>query len=112
MITIYKRIFYDICDKNIDVYMDFITDIRNECIETIRELQRPEITVNQIRYLVHKLVGVLSFLESNNDLFYFCKMLLHIDKNNEDLSLYTHWINEIKNYNINTILPVVKYNKN
>jgi hypothetical protein len=98
MFYINKYIFNDICDKNIDTYNEFILCIRQEYINII-EILKNVITVNELRFQIHKLVTIISNLHAN-ELMYICKLLLLIDKNDANIQIETYYpyIQQIINY--------------
>ena len=99
MITIHKNIFYDICNKNIDIYFDLINTIRNEYIETIYNLQK-SVNVEDIRFNTHKLVSILTNITSipSDELLYICYLLL-LNEKTEDINCYIPYTEQIIQYN-------------
>jgi hypothetical protein len=101
MIKIHKRIFYEIFDKNIDMYMEYIETLNVEYSKIITKLSITS-DIPQIRYYVHKLIGILNnfYDDSAIELIYYCKLLLNIDKKNPLFTIddYKEYINLIVNY--------------
>ena len=58
-----------------------------------------EISIPEIRQLVHKLVGVILILEGKNyEIMYYLKLLLNIDKTATNLEHYQTYIKMITDY--------------
>ena len=96
--SVNKYIFYKICDKNIDTYMDIIKTIKEEYINNIK-LLRSTIDCKVIRQIIHKLIGIVSILNGTNiEITFLLKTLLDVDKNTEDYSLYKEYINNLIQY--------------
>ena len=75
-----KYILHEICENNIELYNDIMDTIRCDYNEIIRELAS-ELSIPEIRQLIHKLVGVVLILEGKNyEIMYYLKLLLNIDK--------------------------------
>jgi ribosome-interacting GTPase 1 len=99
MITLNKYIFINICNKNIDTYQDFIDTLNEDYSNIILELSSKNINCNNVRQLIHKMIGLVSiFNNSNHEIIYLCKLILNIDKNNMDFSLYDEYIRWIIQY--------------
>lgn len=101
MITIHKKIFYELFDKNIDLYNDFIGSM-NEDYKRIMKIISNATSIEEIRRNIHSLIGIISVLETanNNELLYRCRLILLIDKNDKNITLkhYASYIEEIINY--------------
>jgi len=99
MIHINKYIFYEVCNKNIDTYDEFISCIKNEYNKIMKKLIEIK-TIPEIRYQIHKLVGIISSF-TNKELLYLCKLILMIDKNdlNNTIAQYKPYIQQILDYN-------------
>jgi hypothetical protein len=92
ILQINRYIFYDICNKNIDLYNDFINDVKNDYNNIILELKKAR-ECKEIRFQIHKLVGILSIIgNKNNELNYICNNCLNIPKDCSDFSSYTYFI--------------------
>ena len=58
-----------------------------------------EISIPEIRQLVHKLVGIVLILEGKNDeIMYYLKLLLNIDKHSTEIKHYQVYIKMITEY--------------
>jgi len=101
MITIHKKIFYELFDKNIDLYNDFISSM-NEDYKRIIKIISNATSIEEIRRNIHSLIGIISVLETSNknELLYRCRLILLIDKNDKNITLktYASYIEEIINY--------------
>jgi hypothetical protein len=101
MITIHKKIFYELFDKNIDLYNDFISSM-NEDYNRIIKIISNATSIEEIRINIHSLIGIISVLENanTNELLYICRLILLIDKNDKNITLkhYASYIEEITNY--------------
>jgi len=99
MLIFHKYIFLNICNKNIDTYQDFMHTINEDYMNIILELSAKNITCSSIRQLIHKMIGLVAiFNNTNEEIVYMCKMILNIDKNSTDISLYTEYIQMILRY--------------
>jgi Mg2+ and Co2+ transporter CorA len=92
ILQINQYIFYDICNKNIDSYNDFINDVKKDYNNIIHELKKAR-ECKDIRFQIHKLVGILSIISNkNNELNYICNNCLNVPKDCSDISSYTYFI--------------------
>lgn len=98
MIRIHKSIFYDICEKNIDLYNDFMKDLLNDYKETLREIQVKN-GIKTIRFYTHRMFGIICYLSNSAEVFYICKMILAVDKQETDVAKYEYWIKELHSIN-------------
>ena len=98
MIHINKYIYKDICNKDYNVYLEFMSCIRTEYMNCLNNIKKST-TISEIRFLTHKLVSIISNL-INNELMYTCKLLLMIDKNHPNITIdnYKPYIDIILNY--------------
>lgn len=93
-----KYIFHEICENNSEQYNDIMDTIRCDYNEIIRELAR-ELSIPEIRQLIHKLVGVVLILEGKTyEIMYFLKMLLAIDKKETNIEYYRIYMKMIMDY--------------
>ena len=79
MMRINKYIFYTICNKDIDLYEEFIETYKQEYTQIINEIKEANKTANCqiIRELIHKLIGIVAIVrESNDELNYILKSIL------------------------------------
>lgn len=96
--SINKYIFYTICNKDIDEY-DTIIDMFRKDYETIINDIKQTTICKEIRYLIHKLVGVIAVINNTNDeLNYILKSILDIQKTNEDFEYYRDYIYMLLNF--------------
>jgi len=102
MMKIHKNIFYNICDKNVDLYMEIIKNIRDEYKEAITNI-KIETNVSIIRYNVHKLLGLICYLGNTEEIFYICKMMLQNNKTETDYKKYEYWIQKLYDISIESI---------
>ena len=87
MISINKYIFYEICNKNIDLYNEYMNDVRIDYYYIIRDLENAY-TIEDIRFNVHKVLSVLSNLQVLNDFVYICKLILLLEKKPTEINKY------------------------
>jgi hypothetical protein len=93
-----KYILHEICENNIELYNDIMDTIRCDYNEIIRELAS-ELSIPEIRQLIHKLVGVVLILEGKNyEIMYYLKLLLNIDKKETKIEYYQVYIKMIMEY--------------
>jgi len=98
MYSINKYIFEDVCDNNMEIYSDIMETIRCDYNEIIGKIAH-EISIPEIRQLVHKLVGVILILEGKNyEIMYYLKLLLNIDKKETNLKHYQTYLKMITDY--------------
>jgi hypothetical protein len=98
MYSINKYIFEDVCDNNMEIYNDIMETIRCDYNDIVGKLAH-EISIPEIRILVHKLVGVVLILEGKNyEIMYYLKLLLNIDKKETNLKYYQVYIKMITDY--------------
>lgn len=98
MINIHKNLFYDVFNKNFDLYDDFIKVIKKEYTKCINDLDKST-NVLEIRNNVHKIVGIISNLLSTkcDELLYLCKLLL-FTKKTESIDIYLPYVKNIIEY--------------
>jgi len=87
MIQLHKFIFQEVCSNNIDLYNEFIQVMKQEFYDTIGKIN-PGYSIDKIRYNTHKLVGIVSYLDNNDEIIYVCSLILAIDKRISDISPY------------------------
>ena len=101
MITIYKKLFYQVFDKNIDLYNDFMQNINSDYNKIIKKITTST-TIEEIRRNIHSLIGIISIFETNikDELLYFCRILLMLDKNNKTITIndYLLYTEKIVNF--------------
>jgi hypothetical protein len=102
MIYIIKKLFEEVFERNIDLYNEFITMSRMEYKSIINILSVSD-SIIDVRFQVHKLIGILSNLldSSTNELMYYCKLLIMINKNDTTINFdsYKPYIEMIINFN-------------
>jgi len=92
MLRINKYIFYEICDKNFEIYLDLITTAKEDYNNIIKEFKNIK-ECHEVRKLAHKLLGIISILDGTNiEILYIVKSMLFIDKSCLDLHLYKNYI--------------------
>ena len=98
MYSINKYIFEDVCDNNMEIYNDIMETIRCDYNDIVGKIVH-EISIPEIRQLVHKLVGVVLILEGKNyEIMYYLKLLLNIDKQSTEIKHYQVYIKMITEY--------------
>ena len=101
MITIHKKLFYEVFDKNIDIYIDFISSINKDYNRIITNISNST-SIEEIRKNIHSLIGIISIFETNisNELLYLCRILLMLDKNDKTIELkhYLYYTEKIVNF--------------
>lgn len=93
-------IFDEICNKDMNAYMDFIKSIQSDFVSIKKELMQDfsQLTIPKIRYLALKLTGIVSYLDNMSELVFICKSILHVDKNHVDMSVYLPYIEMLRDY--------------
>ena len=88
MLSIIKHLFEEVFDKNIDLYNEHLDMIKNEYSSIINLLSVSD-SIIEIRFQVHKLVGLLANLlvPTANECLYWCKLLLVLDRNNTTINI-------------------------
>lgn len=103
MLRINKYLFYYVCNKDIDVYNEIIEIIRQEYNTTIYKLTQTQ-NCQEVRFLIHKLVGIVSScIDTNQECIYLCRCLLQIPKSTTDFTLYKSYIDLLTNLDRSTI---------
>lgn len=93
LIHINSYVFYEVCNKNIDDYYDYMHSVNEDYIGIMNELRNTN-QCNIIRFCTHKLVGILSNLGNiNYEINYICKTILNISKQNTDIKMYAFYLN-------------------
>ena len=104
MLHINKYLFYNVCDKDIDLYNEIIDTIREEYTSTIHKLTNTQ-DCKQIRILIYKLISTVSFcIYTNDECIYLCRSILQIPKLTPDFGLYKYYINLLINLDKEKIL--------
>jgi hypothetical protein len=98
MYKIHRYIFDVVFEQNMDMYRDFIGSVRNDYIDIVKKLSVTQ-DILVIRQLTHKMISVIALFEdSNNEMIYYCRLLLNIDKSITDYSYYSPYIEWIITY--------------
>jgi hypothetical protein len=61
-----KYIFYTLCNKDIEEYDKIMDIFRKDYIKVIKEIKETT-SCKDIRFLVHKLIGIISVINNTND---------------------------------------------
>ena len=98
MILIHKKLFYEVFNKNIDLYFDFMNIIKSEYSDVIIILKNSS-AIPEIRSATHKLVSIISNLLCDNcaEILALCKLLL-LNEKNYDISFYLPCVKNIIDY--------------
>jgi len=103
MMKINKYIFYTLCNKDIEEYDKIMNIFRKDYIKVIKEIKETT-SCKDIRFLVHKLIGIISVINNTNDeLNYILKSILLIPKTTEDFDYYRDYIYMLLNFYQNLI---------
>ncbi len=95
---LHKKIFDDICNKNVDLYYEFIETVKYE-YNTIMQTLLHTTECKQIRILTHKLISSVTILENVYlEIKYICSLILSTNKNETDFNTYKPYIEMLKNY--------------
>jgi hypothetical protein len=98
-----KYIFYTLCNKNIEEYDKIMDIFRKDYIKVIKEIKETT-SCKDIRFLVHKLIGIISVINNTNDeLNYILKSILLLPKTTEDFDYYRDYIYMLLNFDKNLI---------
>jgi hypothetical protein len=98
-----KYIFYTVCNKDIDEYEKIMVIFRKDYIKVIKEIKETT-SCTDIRFLVHKLIGIISVINNTNDeLNYILKSILLIPKTTKDFDYYRDYIYMLLNFDKNLI---------
>jgi hypothetical protein len=98
-----KYIFYTLCNKDIEEYDKIMDIFRKDYIKVIKEIKETT-SCKDIRFLVHKLIGIISVINNTNDeLNYILKSILLIPKTTEDFDYYRDYIYMLLNFYQNLI---------
>lgn len=103
---IHTYLFCEICDKNINTYNDFISTMYYEYIETTQKLFNSN-RISDMRFYTHKLVSIICWLEICDEMLYYCKMLLLIDKKDIDVEKYKCYVSMIKTLDNFPLSPIL-----
>jgi hypothetical protein len=106
MISINKKIFYEVFDKNIDLYYEFIRMLSNDYKKTINNISTAN-NVADLRKNIHSLIGIVSNFDTMQaqELIYLCKTTLLIHKDNPEITLemYLQYTQQIVNFDKNKL---------
>ena len=104
MLQLHKFIFQEVCDKNIDVYNEFIDVMKQDFYDTIGKINSGY-SIDVIRYNTHRLVGIVSYLDNNDEIIYVCSLILAIDKKNSDISPYYPYLSMLSEVSTSKFFP-------
>jgi hypothetical protein len=106
LITIHKDIFCNVCNKDFEIYNDFIHSIITEYTEVISELRKVT-TCTQTRFLIHKLVSVISIIvRDSSEIYSLCNLILNIEKSSDQFELYSCYVKQVIDYDLKKILVI------
>lgn len=98
MYPINKYLLQNIFDNNHNIYQEFMCGVDIEYNEIMSSLKNTNI-ISEIRKYIHKLLGVVSNLvDKNYEMIYYCKLILFIDKTENNINFYTEYIKMILSY--------------
>lgn len=104
LITIHKDIFCDVCNKDFDIYNDFIHSLIMDYNNVISELRKVTTCV-QIRFLIHKLVSVISIIAvDSSEIYTLCNLILNIEKGSRHFEFYSGYVKQVVDYDLKKIL--------
>lgn len=87
-----QKIFYQLFDKNIDLYNDFMQNMNSDYNKIITNISTAT-TIEEIRRNTHSLIGLISIFEMNDsELLYFCRILLMLDKNDKNITINDYFL--------------------
>lgn len=105
-ITIHKDIFCNVCNKDFEIYNDFIRSIITEYNEVISELRKVT-TCPEIRFLIHKLVSVISIIAvDSSEIYTLCNLILNIEKGSRHFEFYSAYVKQVIDYDLKKILVI------
>jgi hypothetical protein len=106
LITIHKGIFCDVCNKDFDIYNDFIHSLIMDYNNVISELHKVT-TCTQTRVLIHKLVSVISIIAlDSSEIYTLCNLILNIEKSSDQFELYSGYVKQVVEYDLKKILVI------
>ena len=98
MMKINKYIFYTLCNKDIEEYDKIMNIFRKDYITILHKIKETTVC-KEIRDLIHKLVGVISVINTTNDeLNYILKSILLIPKTTDDFDYYRDYVYMLLNF--------------
>lgn len=101
-----KYIFYTICNKDIDLYEEFIKTLNDDYTKIINEIKEANKTTDcqLIRNLIHKLVGLVGIInDSNDEINYILKSILAVPKTTQDYNWYRDYVYMLLEFNKSNI---------
>ena len=101
---IHERLYKEICEENYTLYKELVRNINMDYHHCISILNLKNNSIPEIRYNVHKILGIISYLDKNGELVYLCKCLLLYDKKTTNYETYQIPIKNIINYDFSYIL--------
>jgi hypothetical protein len=105
---LHKNILDNICDGNIQYYIEYMDSLKLEIKNTIKGISAflKNSDIVQLRANVHKLISIICYLEKNDELLHICKYILFEPKPNEakyDIANYIYYTNELLKYDIRVL---------
>jgi hypothetical protein len=94
-------------EGNLEMYKDYIDVSTKEYVDIINQLSSTE-EVATIRSLVHKLIGLIGYFQDTNyELIYYCRLLLNLEKNQNQQSYYLSYIKFIVDYDKRNLFGLI-----
>ena len=89
---LHKKIFDEICNKDLDLYNEFMDTIRQEYKNIMQNITEAS-ECKSLRYHVHRLISNIAIMEDiYHELKYICSLILSIHKDETDFSKYKPYI--------------------
>ena len=102
---IHKKLL-QICDNKIDLYEEFIENIKkdyNDCIKNLIECKKSK-NMTTLRPNIHKILGIISYLDKTSEIIYLCKIILLYDKPITTFDIYNSHIENLIEYDLYYII--------
>lgn len=98
ILTLHKDLFCDVFEMNYELYKEFIDVVNYDYLIIMDKLKHTKDIID-IRFYVHKLLGIISHF-SKNELTYICVNLLSIPKKDITIpvSTYKPYVDQILLY--------------
>ena len=101
---LHEKLYKEICEENYCLYKELVRNINADYNSCIAILNLKENSISEIRYNVHKILSIISYLDKNAELMYLCKCVLLYDKKTTKYETYQIPIKNITNYDFSYIL--------
>jgi hypothetical protein len=89
---LHKKIFDEICNKDLDLYNEFMDTIRQEYNNIMQNIFQAS-ECKSLRYYVHRLISNIAIMEDiYHEHKYICSLILSIHKDETDFSKYKPYI--------------------